>query len=139
MTHHTIDYASIVRQQGHRLTPQREIILDALCAMQRHTTIGDLYDAVHTTTPTIDRATVYRTMHLFAELGVVVSAEIDGHTVFEVAAEKPHHHLVCRSCGTVSHLDHIHFEELAAHLDAKHGFAADLAHLTISGVCANCR
>ncbi|MCO5183638.1 MAG: transcriptional repressor [Anaerolineae bacterium] len=139
MTHTTTDYATTLRSAGHRLTPQREIILDALCDLGRHTAIGDLYQAVHATTPTIDLATVYRTMNLFAELGIVVSAEIDGQTVYEVAASTPHHHLICRSCGSVTTLSHHHFRQLEAHLNDEHGFLADIDHITIHGLCANCR
>jgi Fe2+ or Zn2+ uptake regulation protein len=78
-------------------------------------------------------------MHLFDELGIVVSAEIDGQTVYEIATATPHHHLVCSNCGHVDTLAHHHFEHLAEHLAAEHNFQADMAHLTISGLCANCR
>lgn len=139
MTHTTIDYATTLRRQGYRLTPQREIILDALCAQGRHTTIGELYTTVHATTPKIDLATVYRTMNLFAELGIVVSAEIESQTVYEVAASTPHHHLICRSCGNVTTLSHQHFAQLEVHLNSEHGFLADIDHLTIHGLCAECR
>lgn len=139
MTHTTIDYAAMLRSKGHRLTPQRVIILDALCDLGRHATIGDVFDVVQATTPAIDRATVYRTMHLFTELGIVVSAEIDGQTVYEVADKTPHHHLVCRHCGEVTTLSHAHFVSLAAELMDQYGFQAELDHMTVTGLCAGCQ
>jgi Fe2+ or Zn2+ uptake regulation protein len=121
------------------VTPQRELILDTLCGMNMHATIGELYEKVHLVAPAIDRATVYRTINLFHELGLVVSAEIGPNTVYEVADEQPHHHLVCRDCGGVDVLDHHHFAILAHHLKAEHNFIAEIDHLTISGVCADCQ
>lgn len=139
MSHYTRDYAGQLRSLGYRVTPQRELILDTLCRMNEHVTIGELYDAVRQVAPAIDRATVYRTINLFKELGLVISAEIGNAAVYEVADDQPHHHLMCRECGSVDVLAHHHFESLAHHLLDEHGFEADIDHLTISGVCDTCR
>lgn len=139
MSHDTLDYATHLRSLGYRVTPQRELILDTLCHMNMHATISELYARVHEVAPAIDRATVYRTINLFHELGIVVSAEIGNHTVYEVADEKPHHHLICRACGGVQVLNHGHFADLADHLRREHNFVAEIDHLTISGVCGACQ
>lgn len=139
MTHMTDDYAGRLRRQGYRLTPQRRLILDALCDLGGHVTINALYDEVQRRSPAVDRATVYRALHLFETLHLVVSAEIEGQTVYEIAAATPHHHLVCQVCGRVEGLADHHLTPLAQHLLHEHGFELTLNHLTLSGVCRRCR
>ena len=78
MSHTTIDFHALIRGNGHRLTPQRQIILDALCEMGGHVTVAALYERVHGRYPAIDRSTVYRAMDFFGELGLVTSADVGG-------------------------------------------------------------
>ncbi|HSH05275.1 MAG TPA: Fur family transcriptional regulator [Anaerolineae bacterium] len=139
MSHHTLDFAQQLRQQGYRLTPQRQIIIDTLCHMGGHATINQIYDQVQQQAPAIDRATVYRSIHLFHDLGFVLSAQINGQTVYEIAAAHPHHHLVCEQCHTVIPLADHHFHHLAQHLLEEHGFLAHINHITVPGICADCR
>ena len=140
MSHTTLDLPTALRARGHRLTPQRQIILDALCATGGHVSVAELYERVHADFPAIDRSTVYRALDFFRELGLVCSAEVGGATVYEIAPpdEAAHHHLVCADCGAVVHVPGAVFDALAARLAADYGFAADLSGLTISGRCREC-
>ena len=139
MTHNTLNYKQRLHEQGHRLTPQRQIILDTICAIGCHTTANQIYSRVHASTPAINRATVYRTLTFFCDLQILVSGEIDGKTIYEIAAPMPHHHLVCCQCGHVDTLENHHFDQLVEHLTAEHNFQPDINHLTISGLCAHCQ
>ena len=141
MSHTTLDLAATLHRRGARLTPQRQIILDALCALGGHVPVAELYERVHADFPAIDRSTVYRALAFFVELGLVAAADIGGATVYEIAprqGECDHHHLVCRDCGGVLHVPGAAFVALAAQLAADHGFAADLNALTIHGRCREC-
>ncbi len=138
MTHHQISYDQQIRAQGYRLTPQRQIIMDALCAIGDHATVSQVYDRVHATTPSIDRATIYRTLHFFRDLRLVVATEIDGELMYEIAGETPHHHLICRICGAEQDLSDQHLHDLIKHLKQEHGFTAEINHLIIPGICHNC-
>jgi len=139
MSHNTIDYVQQIRERGYRMTPQRQIVLDTVCAHGGHATASQIYDSVNDQQPAINRATVYRILDFLCELQLVAKADIGGHTVFEVVGDSPHHHLVCRQCQHVASLEDYHFDELAAHLLEEHGFEADLSHLAITGLCAECR
>src|SRR5262245_9187430 len=100
MTHFDIDYVSIIHNAGHRVTPQRLLILDAVCEGGGHTTLGEIYARARVVDPSLDRSTLYRTLKFFVELGLVVAADMgDGETYYEIAKPHPHHHLVCRRCG----------------------------------------
>lgn len=138
MSHITQGFANHIRELGYRLTPQRQLILDALCEAGGHATISDIYKRVSAKAPAVNRATVYRTVSFLQELHLVVKAEIAGNVVYEIADPTPHHHLVCRGCGKVELLDDHHFRALGDHLLAEHGFRADINHLTISGFCVDC-
>lgn len=140
MSHHTLSYEDILREAGHRVTPQRIHILDAVCDANGHTTLGEIYARVRRVDATIDRSTLYRTLKLFVQLGLVVSAETgDGETYYEIAKPHHHHHLVCRVCGTQQEIDDTLLEPLFAQLLARYGFEAHTDHLVFAGTCAACR
>lgn len=139
MSHNKLNYAERIHEKGCRLTPQRQIILDTLCSMGSHATASDIYDQVHGRTPAINRATVYRTLSFFCELKVLVSGEIGGQTVYEIATPTPHHHLVCHECGHSETLADYHFTQLIQHLVEEHQFQPEISHLTISGLCRQCQ
>src|SRR5215212_2348005 len=97
MSHNTKDYERIIHAAGHRVTPQRMVILDTVCDLSGHTTLGEIYVHVHKVDPTIDRSTLYRTLKLFVDLALVLSADTGtGETTYEIVKPHPHHHLVCR-------------------------------------------
>ena len=98
----------------------------------------EILEQVEAHSAAVDPATVYRTIELFHKIGFVFSSQMAGQTVYELASAVPHHHLVCRVCHGVQPLDDHHFEHLVSHLLAEHHFQAELAHLTISGICGHC-
>ncbi len=141
MSHTTLDLPALVRAAGHRLTPQRQIILDTLCEMGGHVTVAELYERVSGRYPAIDRSTVYRALDFFRELGLVCAADVGGMARYEIAPGgrgAPHHHLVCRNCGHIAHAPDAAFVAFAARLLNDHGFAADVDQLTIQGLCKDC-
>ncbi|MCA9922699.1 MAG: transcriptional repressor [Anaerolineales bacterium] len=128
-----------IRDLGYRVTPQRQIILDALFANGGHATPLEIFEQVNTQFPCVNRATVYRALDFFCDIQIATKSEIHGNTVYEIADEEPHHHLVCTQCGQVEILSDKHFTDLVAHLADDHGFQADLKHLVIPGVCRSCQ
>lgn len=139
MTHETIDYETIIRSAGHRVTPQRVLILDAVCDGGGHTTLGEVYMRVRQVDPSIDRSTLYRTLKLFVDLGLVVSADTgDGETYYEIAKPHRHHHLVCRQCGTEREIEHTLLQNMFDQVFQHYAFKADTDHLVLFGLCREC-
>jgi Fe2+ or Zn2+ uptake regulation protein len=139
MSHHTIDYQEIIRSAGHRVTPQRILILDAVCDSGGHTTLGAVYARVREIDRSIDRSTLYRTLKLFVDLGLVVSADTgDGETYYEIAKPHRHHHLVCRQCGTEREIEHTLLQNMFEQIFQHYGFKADTNHLVLFGLCSTC-
>ena len=138
MSHDRSQCAMQMRQHGFRVTPQRMLLLDAICEGNGHTTFDEIYERVKAKAPGINQATVYRTLDFLCELRLIVSAEIGHQTVYEIAGKPPHHHLVCRGCGAVQELADFHFYWLRDHILEEHGFKADIDHMVITGLCAEC-
>lgn len=139
MSHNTINYAERIRSQGFRLTPQRQLILDAVCEGDGHTSLDEIYDRVQSKSAAINRSTVYRTLDFLREVDLIVAADIGGHTVFEIAHEHPHHHLVCQSCGSEIEISQELLAPAFAAIAQEHGFQVDSNHLVLAGLCRHCQ
>ena len=140
MSHHTVDYASMIREKGHRLTPQREMVLDAVCESCCHATFDEVYRRVKEKSAAIDRSTVYRSLDFLAEMQLISVSEIDGGRVYEIAVGQPaHHHLVCRACGADIEIPHNLFSALFESISREYGFAVDTHHLILDGLCQACQ
>ena len=138
MSHQTLEYEAILRAAGHRVTQQRLFILDAVCEGHGHTTLGEIYARAHAVDPTLDRSTLYRTLKLFIELGLVVSAEVSGETYYEIAKPQRHHHLVCRRCGHEQEIEQAAVQGMFDLISARYGFTVTTDHLVLFGLCADC-
>ena len=140
MTHNRLHWENTLWDAGYRVTRQRSLILDAVCEGGGHTTLGDVYARVRRVDRSIDRSTVYRALHLFGELGVVLVADTGkGETLYEIAKPEPHHHLVCRECGWEHEIDDAALRAMADEIATRHDFAVATDHLVLFGLCAACR
>jgi len=137
---HCQTYINALRNLGYRITPQREMIVEALAHSPHHVTAEEIYAQVHERAPAVNIATVYRTLDLLVEQGMASRAGLqDGRVVYAASNHGPHLHLVCRSCGCVVAADQEVLASLEGQLRQQYGFAADLQHLTIAGLCSACQ
>jgi Fe2+ or Zn2+ uptake regulation protein len=138
MSHNLLNYPARMRAHGFRVTPQRQLILDAICEGGGHTTIDEICARVQTKTPSLNRATVYRNLDFLCQMHLVVAAQIGGHPVYEIASQTPHHHLICRACGREVDLPHAEVEAFYAEIEREQHFSVETDHLALSGLCAEC-
>src|SRR5215469_11044348 len=95
-----------IRRSGGRVTPAREAVLRAvLQADDHHFTAADIFEAVEDSPARPDRATVYRTLDLLTELGVLTPLQLDSAAVVYHRTDHRHAHLICERCGAVVELD----------------------------------
>ncbi len=140
MTHQQRNWEAVLRQAGYRATRQRGLILDAVCAGGGHTSFGEVYARAHRKDPTLDRSTVYRALKVFVETRLVVAADTgDGETYYEIKRPAPHHHLVCRLCGSQEEIDGSMLTSMIDRVREEHGFQVVTDHLVLFGYCAQCR
>ena len=129
-----------LRQIGMRITPQREMILEALMHSDQHLTAEKIFDLVRTRTQVINIATVYRTLELLIQHGLAARIFLhDGQMVYTPLTHGPHILLVCRYCGGVADAEQELLHPLVRDLLSRHGFRADVQHISITGVCKQCQ
>lgn len=139
MSHTTHDYAAHIRQQGYRLTPQRQLILDAICEGGGHTTVEEIYARVQNKAPAVNRSTVYRNLEFLQALKLVVGAEINGQMMYEIPHEHPHHHLICQGCGQTVEISQELLAPAFAAVEQGYGFRICADHLVLVGLCHQCQ
>lgn len=130
-----------LRSRGRRLTRQRLLIWAALTAEpDAHLSVDDLVGRIREDVPSVNASTVYRTLELLVDEGLVRRTYLGGdRAYFEPASEHLHHHLVCTSCGAVEHFHGATLGDLAARVRADTGFALSDQEVTLFGVCSPCQ
>ncbi|MBM3165943.1 MAG: transcriptional repressor [Chloroflexi bacterium] len=129
-----------LQQRGYRLTPQRMMVVDALHGGADHISAEEIHEQVRARYPYANISTVYRTLDLLKELGLVTEVALgDGRVRYHPAEKGHHHHLVCQKCGVVFDLPETAISDFGDVLSREYGFLADLRHLAIFGLCAECR
>jgi len=127
-----------LRARGYRLTPQRQLVLEAVAELG-HATPDDIVTAVRRTASGVNISTVYRTLELLEELGLVTHTHLGhGPPTYHAAEDDDHVHLVCRVCGKITETPPERVGHLAQDLLDNDGFAADIGHLAIFGTCRDC-
>lgn len=133
-------YEVVIRQRGFRVTPQRQLILEAVRSGKGHSSPEQIYNRVVKKAPALNRATVYRTLEFLAKQHLIVCADVGtGSKVYEIASDHPHHHLVCEHCGKVEQIDHALFKHAFEQLERNYGFRVTSNHLALFGLCKRCR
>jgi Fur family transcriptional regulator, ferric uptake regulator len=127
------DLAQKLHARGLRMTPQRERVLDAVRGLG-HATPEQIFDAV----PEVDLATVYRTLELLEEIGMVRHTHLDHGAPAYRPSEDDHVHVVCHECGSVIDAPAALADDIEKRLRDERGFVLDRAHFTVFGRCKQC-
>jgi len=128
-----------LQEKGYRLTPQRLMVVDALHSVDQHISAEEIFAQVRARYPYANISTVYRTLELLKELGLVTEIALgDGRVRYHPAEKGHHHHLVCQKCGSMIDLPELVLLSLEEALSRDYQFKADLKHLAIFGLCAKC-
>ena len=132
--------ADLLHARGSRVTPQRQLVIEQVLATRGHIVPEAIYLEVSRRFPSINRSTVYRTLQLLEQMGLISHAHVEeGSTRYHRAEEPAHMHLVCHSCGAVQEIGDLSVgEPLRQTLRARYGFESDLTHLAIAGRCQRC-
>lgn len=135
------DLVEELRTRGYRVTQPRRAVWDVLRHADGHLTVEQVTTRIGDAGADVDLASVYRTLSLFEELGLVRTSRLGDSEAgrWELMHPDEHFHLLCEVCGDVDH----HVGSLVArirdHLDTGHEFEVRGVELTVTGVCARCR
>ncbi|MGI8578431.1 MAG: Fur family transcriptional regulator [Nocardioidaceae bacterium] len=133
-----MDLPEQLRARGYRLTPQRQLVLDAVTELG-HATPDDIFAWVRERASGVNVSTVYRALELLESLGLVKHAHLShGAPTYHAATTPEHVHLICRDCGNVHEVEPAGVAPLVDMLLESQGFSADVGHLTVFGLCKEC-
>ena len=128
-----------LRARGYRVTPQRQLVLEAVAHLG-HATPEEIAACVQQTASGVNISTIYRTLELLDNLGLVTHTHLHhGAPTYHLASDANHVHLVCQDCGKVDEASPDAVRPLVSALEAGHGFETNVAHLTVFGRCLDCR
>jgi Fur family ferric uptake transcriptional regulator len=129
-----------LRAAGHRVTPQRLVILETVAHADQCTSPQEVFAQASRRLPGLNQATVYRTLQRLHDADLVDLHTNGGHALrFSLRDPKhPHAHLVCRVCGRELELDPHVMTPLRQMVRRRTGFHVDAQHLTLTGLCSRC-
>lgn len=126
--------------RGLRWTPQRRLLFDVLADSDGHVTAAELIERCRRLDANTTPSTVYRTLDMLEELGLVRHCHgADGREEFHVLPRTEHGHLFCSGCGRSWDIETDDAAAMVRQFEAEHGFAVDVSHLSVVGLCADCR
>lgn len=133
-------FTDVLEDQGYRLTGARRAILEALIASAGHVSADELVELVHRGSPGIGRMTVYRTLEMLTELGLIRPVyQGSAAARYVLMAEGHHHHLICSSCNRIVEFDQCALQDIAQIISGRHDFVIQGHLLEIYGLCQECR
>lgn len=130
-----------IQASGERVTIQRRLIVEALCAVPGHRSIVDIQSWVEAAHPEYDLQvpTIYRILQWLKGLELISQTDMgSAGIVYELLASPHHHHLICLNCGKVTNLDDDYLAPLRHSLSTDLGFQARIEHMAIYGLCPAC-
>ena len=141
-----IDYVALkedLKNKGYKLTPQRRAIVDTIVESEgKHLTAEEIYDEVKKSCPEIGLATVYRTILLLEDIGILSRLHLnDGCSRYELVhsdEEHRHHHLVCNKCKKVFEVQDDLLEELEERIEKTYKFKILDHSVKFFGICSDC-
>ncbi len=139
MNHYVNSGDEVLRKRGYRLTPQRFLIMSVIREAQEHLSVEQIATKVQERNPYVSLSTIYRTLELLRELGLIRENHLPGEPPhYEIADGEAHHHLVCRQCRTIIHLDKQLLGALHEKLQKEHLFHGLTLDLVATGYCDKC-
>jgi Fur family ferric uptake transcriptional regulator len=133
-----------LKEKGYKLTPQRRSILNIILETEgKHLSAEEIYELVKVKCPDIGLATVYRTMQMFDEVGLVYKHNFDdGRSRYELNhhnEDHQHHHLICVGCSSVIEVEEDLLEQLETGIEKKYNFKINNHNVKFFGYCEKCR
>jgi Fe2+ or Zn2+ uptake regulation protein len=133
------EFRAICKRAGVAVTHQRQVIYQTLRALHGHPSPEEVYERVKAKIPSVSLATVYKNIHLLIASGVFSEVSMHHGSLRVETNAKPHHHLVCTSCKSITDIDaaELGFASKARRL--RGGFLAQRYAVDVLGMCANCQ
>jgi Fe2+ or Zn2+ uptake regulation protein len=139
--HAPVDLRASLVAGGHRVTGPRRAVWGVIESAADHLTADEIADKVRLVDPDVNLSSVYRSLSLFSELGLVRVSSLDGGGAvhWEIAHPDDQFHLRCRSCGKVEHHVGDLVDQIRSHLAGDHDYLVEQVDLVVTGLCTDCQ
>lgn len=129
-----------LHERGMRWTPQRRLLVDVLSRTNGHVTGAELVERCRAEDPEVAPSTIYRTLNVLEDIGLIRHAHgLDGREEFHVRPAREHGHLHCAVCHRAWEIGADDVASMVRDFERTRGFKVDLGHLSVVGVCRDCR
>jgi Fe2+ or Zn2+ uptake regulation protein len=132
------ELAELLRERGLRATSQRVVMHRLLRDRNRHLSAEELLSEASKRLPGVSLPTVYATLELFEDLGIVRRVNGGGGTLLWDTRSDAHHHMICRRCGRIEDMETPLDLERARRSASRSGFQPDRAEVVVNGLCSSC-
>lgn len=134
-------FKAFLWSHGHRFTPERHAVLKQVFSLHHHFEADELLGRLRGKRTKTSKATVYRTLALLVEAGLLREVHLgEKHVHYEHLHQGAQHdHLICLGCGKVIEFAMSAFERMQQRICRKHGFAPAHHYVSIRGYCADCQ
>ena len=127
-----------LREQGFRITAQRQLVLESVNQLG-HGTPEEILSSVQKTASGVNLSTIYRTLEVLESVGLITHTHIGhGAPVYHSQDESPHIHLVCDDCAEVTSIPAASAAQFSLDLKETYGFTAHMTHMAVTGTCKAC-
>lgn len=135
---------SELHDAGYKFTKPRQLVAEMLMQSRHHLTANQLWDRIREVDPSIGRMSVYRTLEVFTEIGLVRPianpyGNIRDGAMYVIMHEGHHHHIVCKACNKIIHFEDCGLDELISRLENKFGVTIQEHLLEFYGMCDACQ
>ena len=129
-----------IERSSERLTAPRRRVAELIGRRQGHFTSGELLADAEASGPAVGRATVFRTLELFTQLGLLERLDLpSGEHAYVACAPRHHHHVVCSSCGATANVPDLGLSTVLNAAGSATGFVIDEHRLELYGTCPRCQ
>lgn len=131
-------WADRLREQGFRITPQRQLVLESVNQLG-HGTPEEILSSVQKTASGVNLSTIYRALEVLESVGLIIHTHIGhGAPVYHSQEESPHIHLVCDDCSEVTSVPAGVAAAFSRDIRDAYGFTAHMTHMAVTGLCQVC-
>ncbi|MDP1675981.1 MAG: Fur family transcriptional regulator [Bacteroidota bacterium] len=135
------NFTKYLKSGSYRITPERFVILEAVMNYDGHFDADELFFQVKTSGQKVSRATVYNTLDLLQDCGLISKYRFgENHSRYEKAFGRPHHHhLICLECGDIIEFVNDRIEKIQKEVSDENKFKVQTSTLQIFGICSKCQ
>ena len=137
--HHSMEaIISLLKQQGHRITPQRLAIFEFVLSSESHPSSDDVYHAIKKKYPSVSLATIYKNLRLLGDLGLITELNFESQPARYDSNMSPHINVVCPVCGSIVDHESNLLQQIENILKKEIGGIAELKRIIVDSICNAC-